>query len=189
MASRWLPSPPRATRSAPMAWALPTRYALGADGAAAGCHRRHALRARRRWRGRCAPVWETADALVLCSSPLAPRANTVLPAPQLLLCAKLRRASSKTKNLPDTRIPLYGYSFTAPVMLQVSTLRASNAAAAPPISERGRLGTAHMRLVSAEQRPTLMSTFPEAWAASPLSHTQQRHPHGKRRYASRYGVS
>lgn len=51
-------------------------------------------------------LWETADALVLCSSPLAPRANTVLPAPQLLICGKLRRASSKTKNLPDPRTPL-----------------------------------------------------------------------------------
>ena len=82
-------APPRATRSAPVAWALRTRrrwrgrcapgacgepdlrLALRArrtrrcapralracvpGGAAAGCHRRLALRARRRWRGRCAP--------------------------------------------------------------------------------------------------------------------------------------
>ena len=60
-----------AVRPAPAASlisACATRSALGArrcapralracvpGGAAAGCHRRHALRARRRWRGRCAP--------------------------------------------------------------------------------------------------------------------------------------
>ena len=81
-------APPRATRSAPVAWALcapgacgepdlrlalrARRTALRAEGAlgarrcapvcraapggaAAGCHRRLALCARRRWRGRCAP--------------------------------------------------------------------------------------------------------------------------------------
>ena len=75
-------APPRATRSASVAWALcapgepdlrlalrARRSAHGAarrghcapvcraapGGAAAGCHRRLALRARRRWRGRCAP--------------------------------------------------------------------------------------------------------------------------------------
>ena len=86
-------------------------------------------------------LWETADALVLCSSPLAPRANTVLPAPQLLLCGKLRRASSKTKNLPDSYSA--GYSLTAPLMLQV--FRRSELPTLQLLRPflRGRLGTAH----------------------------------------------
>ena len=44
--SRWLPSPPRATRSAPMAWARCAPGRLRQPG------RGPALRARRRWRGR-----------------------------------------------------------------------------------------------------------------------------------------
>ena len=47
--SRWLPSPPRATRSAPMAWARCAPGRLRQPG------RGLALRARRRWRGRRAP--------------------------------------------------------------------------------------------------------------------------------------
>ena len=47
--SRWLPSPPRATRSAPMAWTRCAPGRLRQPG------RGLALRARRRWRGRCAP--------------------------------------------------------------------------------------------------------------------------------------
>ena len=47
--SRWLRSPPRATRSAPMAWARCAPGRLRQPG------RGLALRARRRWRGRRAP--------------------------------------------------------------------------------------------------------------------------------------
>ena len=47
--SRWLPSPPRATSSAPMAWARCAPGRLRQPG------RGLALRARRRWRGRRAP--------------------------------------------------------------------------------------------------------------------------------------
>ena len=70
-----------AARPAPAASLISaSRYALGArrsapralracvpGGAAAGCHRRLALRARRRWRGRCAPgrLWQPGRRLAL----------------------------------------------------------------------------------------------------------------------------
>ena len=121
-------------------------------------------------------LWETADALVLCSSPLAPRANTVLPAPQLLLCGKLRRASSKTKNLPDSYSA--GYSLTAPLMLQV--FRRSELPTLQLLRPflRGRLGTAHaarVRRTTTHSHVNLprsvgrLSTQPHAAASSPHS--------------------
>ena len=83
-------------------------------------------------------LWETADALVLCSSPLrlAPRANTVLPAPQLLLCGKLRRARRRKRRTCRMIVLRWLFPHGAIDAAGFSTLRASNAAAAPPISER-----------------------------------------------------